>query len=361
MTTKDYETSFFIHGRKISADSSTYFIADIASNHDGDLGRAKELIYLAKDAGADAVKFQHFLAEKIVSDYGFQHLGAKAGHQSKWKKSVFEVYRDAECHRDWNEILAQTAQEAGIDFLTTPYDVEAVDGIDALVPAYKIGSGDITWTDFIAYVAQKKKPVFIATGAADFTDVIRAVETILRYNPKILLMQCNTNYTGSLENMRYVNLHVLKTYAAMYPGMPLGLSDHTPGHATVLGAIALGARAVEKHFTSDTHREGPDHGFSMDPITWRDMVDRARELEAALGTGIKCVEENEKETVILQQRALRLSQEVKEGETIREEMLEPLRPAPIGAFRPFEKACVVGRQVRHEMKKGQEIYPEDLR
>ena len=355
-----YSTSFCINGRLLSKNTPTYFIADIASNHDGDIERAKELIFLAKDAGADAVKFQHFLAEKIVSDYGFRHLGKQAGHQSAWKKSVFEVFRDAECRREWNAVLAETAGRANIDFLTTPYDVPAVDGIDQYVPAYKIGSGDITWTEFISYVACKDKPVLLATGASEISDITRAVDAVLEHNKNIMLMQCNTNYTGNIENLHYVNLNVLKTYTAMYPDMLLGLSDHTPGHATALGAIALGARAVEKHFTSDNRREGPDHAFSMNPVTWRDMVDRARELESAMGSGIKQVEKNEQETVVLQQRCLRLTRDIKVGEMIRTEDVEALRPAPLGAYRPFEKHRVLGRVLRSNMEKGQEIYPEDV-
>ena len=135
-------------------------------------------------------------------------------------------------------------------------------------------------------------------------------------------MQCNTNYTGSLENFKYIQLNVLKTYRAMYPDMVLGLSDHTPGHATVLGAVALGARMIEKHFTDDINREGPDHAFSMDPHTWREMVNRTRELENALGNGVKKVEENESQTVILQRRSIRLVRDLKEGSLLNANDLE---------------------------------------
>ena len=129
-------------------------------------------------------------------------------------------------------------------------------------------------------------------------------------------MQCNTNYTGSLENFSHINLNVLKTYASMWPDVVLGLSDHTPGHATVLGAVALGARAVEKHLTDDRNREGPDHRFSMDPSGWRDMVDRTRELERALGSGDKRVAGNERETVVIQRRCLRAARDIAAGEII---------------------------------------------
>ena len=356
----NYNKEIYIKERKISLDTPTYFIADIASNHDGDLERAKSLIWLAKEAGADAVKFQHFLAEKIVSDYGFKHLGVQIGHQSTWKKSVFDVYKECEYHRDWNQALAETASEAGIDFMTTPYDIEAVEQIDSYVPAYKIGSGDITWVDFIDYVAKKQKPVFLATGASSLEDVERAVNTVVRKNPNVVLMQCNTNYTGSIENFKYVNLNVFNQYKSKYPNMLLGLSDHTPGHVTVLGAVALGARVIEKHFTSDNSRIGPDHAFSMNPKSWREMMDSARALEYALGDGEKKVEDNEKDTVVVQQRCLRLVHDVQAGHKLQAEDLEALRPAPVNAYKPYQKLDVIGKYVINNMAKGQEIYAEDL-
>ena len=355
-----YNTEFAIGSKVVSINDPVYFIADIASNHDGDLNQAKELIWQAKEAGADAVKFQHFLADKIVSDYGFKHLGKKAGHQAAWKKSVFDVYRECECNRSWSQELADTAKQAKIDFMTTPYDVEAVNELDKYIPAYKIGSGDITWIDFIQMIAGKNKPVLLATGASDMCDVARAVEAIININRNIVLMQCNTNYTGSLENFKYINLNVLKTFSTYYPNMILGLSDHTPGHATVLGAIALGARVIEKHFTIDNNLVGPDHAFSMNPKSWREMMDSARALEYALGDGEKKVEDNEKDTVVVQQRCLRLVHDVQAGHKLQAEDVEALRPAPVDAYKPYQKLDVIGKYVINNMAKGQEIYAEDL-
>lgn len=355
-----YHPVITIHQRELSLTAPSYFIADLAANHDGDLERAKDLIYLAKEAGADAAKFQHFKAEKIVSDKGFRDLGGQQSHQAKWGKPVFDVYRQYECPRDWTQTLVETAQKAGIDFFTSPYDEEAVELLDPVLPAYKIGSGDITWTAFISFIAQRQKPVLLATGAASMADVERAVEAILAVNPRCVLMQCNTNYTGSLENFHHVNLRVLQTYAIRYPGMLLGLSDHTPGHATVLGAIALGARVIEKHFTDDNARTGPDHPFSMNPASWREMMDRARELEAALGTGIKIVEENERQTVVLQQRCLRLVRDLPAGHTLTAQDLEALRPAPPGSFKPYELAQSLGKTLRVARPQGHALYPTDL-
>ena len=356
----EYNSEIKINNRVLSLHSPVYFVADVASNHDGDLEKAKHLIWLAKESGADAVKFQHFLADKIVSDYGFKHLGKQAGHQAAWKKSVYEVFKECECKRDWNQELAKTAEEAKIDFMTTPYDIDAIEELDRYISAYKIGSGDITWSDFIAYIAKKGKPVFLATGAADMCDVERAVSTILMHNRNLVLMQCNTNYTGSLDNFKYINLNVLKTYAIRYPNMLLGLSDHTPGHTTVLGAVALGARVIEKHFTSDNSLIGPDHPFSMNPRSWQDMVERTRELEFALGTGIKKIEDNEQETVVLQQRCLRLKHDLSKGAIIQSDDLECLRPSPKGAVKPYLMADIIGKKLKLKKDKGQELYFGDF-
>ena len=355
-----YDDAIYIGKREISISAPTYFIADVASNHDGDIERAKNLIWLAKAAGADAVKFQHFKAGKIVSDYGFKHLGSKMSHQSSWDKSVFEIYEQYECNRDWTTELARTAKEAKIDFLTTPYDTEAVELLDKYIPAYKIGSGDVTWTEFIEMIAKKEKPIIMATGASTTSDVERAVEAVLKHNSQLVLLQCNTNYTGSLENFKYINLNVLKTYAVKYPNMIIGLSDHTPLHATVLGAIALGARVIEKHFTDDNNRVGPDHAFSMNPETWKEMVERSRELEISLGDGTKRIEQNERDTAIVQRRCLRFTHDMKSGEQINTDDLESLRPAPKGAFEPYMLEKVAGKTLRNPKSAGDALFENDI-
>jgi len=341
-----------IAGRKIGKDFPTYFIVDIAANHDGDLARAIDLIYLAAEAGADAAKFQHFKADTIVSDQGFKSLGRQQSHQASWKKSVFQVYQDASVSLDWTPSLKDACDKAGITFFTSPYAQDLVDAIDPFVPAYKIGSGDITWVDIIKYIAAKNKPYILATGASTLDDVQRAVAAALEVNPQLALLQCNTNYTTSLENFKYIQLNVLRTYREMYPDIVLGLSDHTPGHATVLGAVALGARIIEKHFTDDTARVGPDHAFSMNPASWREMVERTRELENSLGTGIKKVEGNEYETVVLQRRSIRIKSALPEGTVLSSEHLTVLRPCPAGALPPYEIGKVMGRRLRHSMHEG---------
>src|SRR5512136_307504 len=255
--------------RTIGMDHPTYFIADVAANHDGDLERAKLLIHLAKEAGADAAKFQNFDAPKIVSDYGFKAMsGGQVSHQATWKKSVVEVYRSASIPFEWTLTLAEECQEAGIDYFSSPYDFEAIDFLDPYVKMYKAGSGEIDWIEALERMAAKGKPFFVATGASDIGEVQRAVHTILKINPQLVLMQCNTNYTANPNNYDHLNLNVLTTYATMFPEVILGLSDHTHALAPVLGAVALGARVIERHFTDDNERKGPDHKFAMDPAGW---------------------------------------------------------------------------------------------
>jgi len=344
----------------IGENRPTYFIADISANHDGDLERAKMLVHLAKECGADAAKFQNFRAPQIVSDYGFKSMGGQVSHQSTWKKSVFQVYESASIPFGWTPVLKEECDRAGIDYFSSPYDFDAIDMLDQYVPAYKIGSGDITWLESLERIAHKGKPVILSTGASNIGDVQRAVDCILGINPQLILLQCNTNYTASLENFEHIHLRVLETYRQMWPDLILGLSDHTPGHATVLGAVALGGRVIEKHFTDDTSREGPDHIFSLDPVLWADMVDNTRQLERALGSGNKVVAGNELQTVVIQRRCLRTSRPVQAGEVITRDMLKVLRPATPGAIEPYEIQRVIGTRVLTDLVEGQELRWTDL-
>jgi len=333
----------------------TWFIADIAANHDGSLERALHLIHLAAEAGADAAKFQNFRGPEIVSDYGFSHMNAQVSHQAKWKKSVTQVYDEASVPFEWTPILKEECDKVGITYFSSPYDFDAIDMLDPFVPAYKIGSGDITWIEACLRMARKGKPVLLATGASTIGDVQRAVDAILPVNPQLVLMQCNTNYTAADGNFDNIHLNVLKTYRLMWPDLILGLSDHTHGHATVLGAVALGARVVEKHFTDDNHREGPDHAFAMNPESWAEMVTATRQLERAMGSANKTIAENEYDTVVVQRRCLRAAQDIKAGQTLTREMIDVLRPATPGAIMPYDIELVVGRVARQDIPSGQEL------
>ena len=342
-------------GKKIVDNNSLYFIADIGANHNGSLEKAIELIHLAKDAGADAAKFQNFQASKIVSKSGFDKMKGRLAHQSNWKKSVFEVYEEASISKNWTQVLKEECDKVGIDYFTSAYDFESVDLVDPYVDLYKIGSGDITWLEIIDYILDKNKPVLIATGASTNDDVSRVMAMATKKTSDIVLMQCNTNYTGSKENYNFCNLNVLKQFSIDYPNTVLGLSDHTAGHATTLGAIALGARVIEKHFTDDNNQEGPDHGFAMNPKTWRDMVDRSYELLVSLGDGVKIVEKNEEQSKLVQRRCLRVATNLKKGHILLNSDLISLRPISEGGIEPFEKINLIGKELLMNIKAGEDL------
>jgi sialic acid synthase SpsE len=337
----------------LALNQPTYFIADIAANHDGSLERALDLIKLAAEAGADAAKFQNFRAETIVSRRGFKELGKKLTHQASWEKDVFDVYHEAALPIDWTEALITECEKNNIDYFTAPYDIQYIDFFAPKMPYFKIGSGDITWKQSIERMASYGKPILLATGASNINEVEEAVSLIAKFRIPLILMQCNTNYTGREDNFDYINLRTLETFKVKFPDVVLGLSDHSQGYVAVLGAVALGARAIEKHFTDNTSRIGPDHGFSLDPKTWKEMVDATRILERSLGDGIKKVEENEIEARIVQRRAFRYVSDFQEGHNILEADLIALRPCPPDGLTPFELEKIIGNRIKQDVEKDQ--------
>ena len=333
----------------IGLDHPTYFIADIASNHGGSLEIAKQLIFEAAEAGANAAKFQHFKAETLISDVGFEKLGEKIAHQKDWEESALSVYKKVEVPKSWTRELYLTAKEAGIDFFTAPYDLGLIDEVEDFVSAYKVGSGDITWIESITKMAKKNVPLLLATGASSFEDVKRAVNSAFMHKSSLVLMQCNTNYTGIKTNISYTNLNVLSQYSKEFPEAILGLSDHTPGHVTVLGAVALGARVIEKHFASQMSPHNSDLHFSLLPNEWQEMVKDTRQLEAALGDGFKKIEDNEKESIIAQRRSVRYSKPLKVGHVVDYSDLVNLRPCPPNAFSPYESRNILGKVLKRDV------------
>ena len=344
----------------IGTNHPTYFIADIAANHDGSLERAKLLIQLARQAGADAAKFQNFRAPNIVSDYGFTHMDGQVSHQAAWKKSVFQVYTEASIPFEWIPILKEECDKAGIEFFSAPYDFEAIEMLDPYVQMYKAGSGEIDWIESLERIASKGKPFFVATGASDIGEVQRAVHAILKINPQLVLLQCNTNYTASPKNYDHLHLNVLKSYTTMFPDVILGLSDHTHALAPVLGAVTLGARVIERHFTDSNDREGPDHKFAMSPEKWTNMVEETRLLERSLGSPDKFVAGNELETIVIQRRCLRAARDIAAGEVFTREMIDVLRPATPGAIKPHEIVLIIDKRALVDLPSGKELRWTDL-
>jgi N-acetylneuraminate synthase len=232
--------------------------------------------------------------------------------------------------------------------------------LDPFVEMYKAGSGEIDWIEALERMASKGKPFFVATGASTIGEVQRAVHAVVQLNPQLVLMQCNTNYTASPDNYDHLHLNVLKTFATMFPDVILGLSDHTHALAPVLGAVALGARVIERHFTDSNNREGPDHKFAMNPESWAKMVEETRLLERALGSPDKTIAANEIDTAVVQRRCLRSARDIRAGEVFDREMIAVLRPAAPGAIKPHEIPAVIGARALCDMPQGKELRWTDL-
>jgi len=339
-----------------------YFIAEIGSNFDGSLKRAKELIKLAKECGSQAVKFQNYTANSLVSDKGFksQEKAKNLTHQANWKQSVFDTYDKASLNSEWMFELAQSAKENEIDFLTSPYSIDLVEKVNKYCDSLKIGSGDITFHEIIKYASQKNKPLLIATGASSLNEVIEVMSLEELKNKDIVLMQCNTSYKGDPEEDKFQNINVLKTYKNHFPNVTLGLSCHSPSNIPVIAAVTLGAKVIEKHFTDDCNREGPDHKFALDPNRWVKMISEIRSLERILGDGEKKLEKNEVDTVVVQRRGLYWAKNLKTGEKITSNCIAPLRPCPKEAISAKFFKDLIGKKIIKEVIHGDMIKKSEI-
>ena len=334
---------------------STLIIADIGANFDGSLEKAKKLALAAKKSGADVVKFQTFSADTIVSGPSFSKMKLKGVHGT-WDKPIDEVFKEAEFPREWHRELFDYCQQIGVLFTSAPYDFAAVDLLDELgVDFFKIGSGDITWHEILKYIAKKNKPIMLSTGDSTLAEIDEAVKIIKSTgNNDLVLLQCITNYPSKVES---ANINVLKTYQNTFDVMT-GYSDHSPGSLVVLGAVALGARVIEKHFTLSNKDNGPDHPHSMEAQKFKKMVEQIRLLEKALGSTVKDVVEEEAETVIVQRRSLHAKKDINKGEVIKDDDIIELRPA-VGIL-PKNKDTIVGRRAKNDIKAREAIYWGDL-
>ncbi len=344
-----------IGNREIGEGRPVYIIADIGANFDGNLDKAKKLAIEVKEAGGDVVKIQSFLADKIVSAKGFSSMRLKGVHGS-WGRPVDEIFKEAEFPREWHKEFFDYCKNIGIAVSSSPYDFEAVDLMDEIgVDFYKIGSGDITWLEMLEYIARKNKPIILATGASALAEVDEAVNAITSTgNKNLILLQCITNYPSKIES---ANINVLKTYQQAYD-IITGYSDHSPGDTVVLGAVALGAKVIEKHFTLNKNDQGPDHPHSMNPEEFYNMTQRIRQLEKAMGTGRKTVVEEEAETVIVQRRSLYARTAISKEEAIRRDNVIELRPA-LGIL-PKYKPLIIGRRVKRDIMAGEPLKWEDI-
>jgi len=349
-----------------------FIIAEAGVNHNGKFDLAKKLVESAKEAGADAIKFQTFKAENLVTaqtkqaKYQTENIGKREAQYAMLKRLELS-YSDF-------EKLKEYCDKAGIIFLSTPHsDKEDVDLVAKLCPAIKIASGDLTNLPLLEYAAKKKKLIILSTGMADLEEVREAVNIILPINKKLILLHCTTNYPTPINE---VNLKAMETMRKEF-NLPVGYSDHTEGIDVSLGAVALGACLIEKHFTLDKNLPGPDHRASLEPDELREMIEKIRNIEKrlkegeipetiikelnfseALGDSIKKPNANELETAKVIRKSIVAARDIEKGEEIKENMLAIKRPGT-GIGPKFIKK-VIGKKSKKDIKKDELIQFEDL-
>lgn len=332
----------------------TYIIAEAASNHDGDMNQAKKIIKAAAEAGADAVKFQLFKAKNHYSRYtpGFKYL------ENQKQKSTYELIQSLELDREWVHELMKYAESQNITFLSTACDYEAVDLLGNLdIAAFKVSSFDLPDTHLLRYMAKYKKPIILSTGMANYSDIQSAIDVCKEAgNNQIILLQCTSLYPAPVE---LSNLKAIQTLKEAF-GCLTGYSDHTLGDHIPIASVAFGSNLIEKHFTLDSSLPGPDHSFAIEPKELKTMIQRIRDVEKAIGNGIKNgPQPEEAEMFIKGRRSLHTTRDLKKGEVIQAEDLCIKRPGYGISPQFFEN--IVGMTVKDNIKEDHWIRWEHLK
>lgn len=345
-----------IGGRKVGPGQPAYVIAEAGSNHNRDLDTAKRLIEVAAESGADAVKFQTYTAEGLYSRHTPTMSYLEDAALLKEKESVWELIKRVEIPWEWHHDLADHAKRHQIDFLSTPFQEEAVDLLESLdVPAYKIASYEVNHLPLIEKCAATGRPLLISTGMASLGDIERALDTANAAGAdQIAILHCAINYPPRFEDL---NLRAITTLASAF-GVPIGWSDHTMGHTADVVAVSLGATVIEKHYTLSRDQDGPDHAFALEPHELSAMVSAIREAEASLGLSVKRVTEAETEMYRLGRRSLVAAKEIAAGAEVQRDDIAIKRP---GTGIPVpELELVVGRRTRHVIEADQVLTWADL-
>jgi len=328
-----------------------FIIAEAGSNHNGDLEQAYKLIDIAKEANADAVKFQTFKAEKL-----YVKNAGKSAYLKK-DKSIYDIIKEMEMPISWIKKLSDYCIKKEIIFLSTPFDYESVDLLDKYVPIYKIASYELTDIPLVEYIAKKNKPIIISTGASTLDEVQKALETVHNLgNNNIILMQCTAKYPAALTTL---NLKILNKYQDEF-NILVGLSDHSREFdlAPII-AVSLGSCCVEKHFTISNDLEGPDHMFALEPNELKDMVRRIRDTEKALGSENKIVLDDEKELYNFARRSIFALNDIRKGEIFTIDNIDVLRIGNNESFlSPKEFESVIGKHSKVDIKKYNPIKKE---
>jgi N-acetylneuraminate synthase len=343
-----------VAGREIGSDQPCFVIAEAGVNHNGEIDLARNLVDVAVAAGADAIKFQTFKADRVVSAEAPKATYQKATTDAD--ESQLEMVRRLELSPEVHETLQTYCQERSILFMSTPFDKWSVDLLDELgVPLFKVGSGEITNWPLLEHIASKQKPIILSTGMSYLGEVDEAVRTIRDAgNDQLVLLHCVSNYPADPAD---VNLHAMATMVQAFQ-LPAGLSDHTPGIEVALAAVALGACVVEKHFTLDKTLPGPDHQASLAPQELETLVRGIRVVESALGDGRKRPAASEEENRGTVRRSLAARLDIPRGTLLTAAHLQPLRPAT--GLPPTLLRHVVGRETKRELKEGELITWSDL-
>ena len=335
-----------ITGRKIAPTHPCFIIAEAGVNHNGDFELARQLIDVAVEAGADAVKFQTFQAERVVSAEA-----PKAAYQLETTddaESQLEMIRKLELSPDDHVELQAYCQESGILFISTPFDQESVDLLDTLdVPAFKVGSGEITNWSLLEHIAGKGKPIILSTGMSYLSEVDEAVRVIEDAgNDQLVLLHCVSNYPADPSD---VNLRAMETMAKAFQ-VPVGYSDHAPGIEIALAAVALGACVIEKHFTLDKDLPGPDHKASLEPEELKALVRGIRVVESSLGHGRKQPAPSEANTAEVARRSLVAARDIPAGTKLSEGLIAIKRPGT--GLPPRLRPHLLGQTVKADIKAG---------
>jgi sialic acid synthase SpsE len=339
-------------GRIIGKGHPTYVIAEIGSNHDGDLERAKMLLHAAKEAGADAAKFQSFQVANLIN--------TNYKKNNRWEPDpAWKILETLSLPKEWHSILSEEATKAGIDFISTPFDIDRLQLLlDLDVPAIKIASGDLTYHELLRIAGKSGKPVFLSTGHAILSEVEAALKVLWETGCKdIVLLHCASIYPADFGDAN------ISAIVFMQQGfqVQVGYSDHTPGTTVPLGAVTLGACVIEKHFTDSKSRPGPDHAFAMEVEEFALMVRQIRQLEAALQGGQKTFRPGEEEERIIARRAIYAKERIPRGTTINRDVVKIVRHAYLEGIPANGWDRLLGKIAEKDIEKDEMITWEMIR
>ena len=343
------EATFQIDGKNIGENQPAFVIAEIGINHNGDIETAHAMVDAIAESGCDCVKFQTFHADEFCSNE--KDTYEYVSQDKIIKESMLEMFRRFELKQEEFAELFVHARERGLAAFSTPTDIAAVDLLaDIGVDAYKIGSDDLVYTPFLEYVAKKGKPVIISTGMATLEDVQRAVDVLKKGGlplEQIAILHCISAYPTPADA---IHLNRIPMLQGVFPGCIIGFSDHSWGITPALGAVALGARIVEKHFTLDHNMAGPDHRFSADPKQLTDLVREVRVIEQALGQSELVMSKHDQEMAALCHRSVYAASDLPVGKII--ELSDLVFQRPGSGLKPYEVKNIVGRQLTGRVDAG---------